>query len=93
MGIGPKSIAPGGFKGMRTSLPYEDPFTNQNPTWGVIDRTKAIPPRHKVTIPNKDAGASRAPQIMMTTFIAAKTRKGVSKLDRGTRDKRRPKAQ
>ena len=93
IGIGPISIAPGGFRGIRTSLPYEDPLTYQNPTWGVSDKIKITPPIHKVTIPSKETGASIAPQMIMTTFIAAKTRKGLSKLDRGTREKRRPKAQ
>tara|TARA_Y100000994_G_scaffold232153_1_gene219176 strand:+ start:378 stop:800 length:423 start_codon:yes stop_codon:yes gene_type:complete len=92
IGIGPRSIAPGGFNGIRTSSPYDDPLTCQNPTWGVSAKTKKLPLRHNVTIPSREAGDSIAPQITMTTFIAAKTRKGVSKLDRGTRDIRRPKA-
>ena len=42
IGIGPKSIAPGGFNGIRTSSPYDDPLTCQNPTWGVNAKTKNI---------------------------------------------------
>ena len=61
IGIGPKSIAPGGFNGIRTSSPYDDPLTCQNPTWGVNAKTKKHPLRHNVTMPSRDAGDSIAP--------------------------------